>query len=68
MKVDELCCKHGISSATYYSWKKKYGGMGAAEIKRLKELEDENALVKRMYADQSVELQAAKDLIVNEGW
>lgn len=47
---------------------KKYGGMGAAEIKRLKELEDENALVKRMYADQSVELQAAKDLIVNEGW
>lgn len=68
MKVEDLCRKHGVSSATYYSWKKKYGGMEAAEIKRLKELEDENARLKRMYADQSLELQAVKDLIVKKGW
>ncbi len=68
MKVEDLCRKHGISSATYYNWKKKYGGMEAAEIKRLKELEDENARLKRMYADQSLELQAVKDLIVKKGW
>lgn len=43
MKVEELCRKHGISSASYYNWKKKYGGMDASEIKRLKELEEENA-------------------------
>lgn len=68
LKVEELCRKHGISSATYYQWKKKYGGMEAAEIKRLKELEDENARLKRMYAEQSLELQAVKDLIVKKGW
>lgn len=64
MKVEDLCRKHGISSATYDNRKKKYGGMEAAEIKRLKALEDENARLKRMYPDQSLELQAAKDLIV----
>lgn len=68
LKVEELCRKHGISSASYYNWKKKYGGMDAAEIKRLKELEDENARLKRMYAEQSLELQAVKDLIVKKGW
>ena len=68
LRVEELCRKHGISSATYYQWKKKYGGMEAAEIKRLKELEDENARLKRMYAEQSLELQAVKDLIVKKGW
>ena len=68
MKVEELCRKHGISSASYYNWKKKYGGMDASELKRMKELEDENARLKRMYADQSLELQAVKDLIVKKGW
>jgi putative transposase len=63
MKVEELCRKHGISSASYYNWKKKYGGMDASEIKRLKELEEENAKLKRMYADM-----ALKDLIVKMGW
>ena len=43
MKVEELCRKHGISSASYHNWKKKYGEMDASEIKRLKELEEENA-------------------------
>lgn len=68
MKVEELCRKHGISSASYYNWKKKYGGMDASELKRIKELEDENARLKRMFADQSLELQAVKELIVKKGW
>jgi putative transposase len=68
MKVEELCRRHGISSATYYNWKKKYGGMDASEIKRLKELEEENAKLKRMYADMALENSALKDLIVKKGW
>ena len=68
MKVEELCRKHGISSASYYNWKKKYGGMDASEIKRLKELEEENAKLKRMYADMALENTALKDLIVKNGW
>jgi putative transposase len=68
MKVEELCRKHGVSSATYYNWKKKYGGMDASEIKRLKELEEENAKLKRMYADMALENTALKDLIVKKGW
>lgn len=68
MKVEELCRRYGISSATYYNWKKKYGGMDASEIKRLKELEEENAKLKRMYADMALENTALKDLIVKKGW
>jgi putative transposase len=68
MKVEELCRKHSISSATYYNWKKKYGGMDASEIKRLKELEEENTKLKRMYADMALENTALKDLIVKKGW
>ena len=68
MKVEELCRKHGISSASYYNWKKKYGGMDASEIKRLKELEEENAKLKRMYVDMALENTALKDLIVKMGW
>ena len=68
MKVEELCRKHGISSASYYNWKKKYGGMDASENKRLKELEEENAKLKRMYADMALENTALKDLIVKKGW
>lgn len=47
MKIDEICRQNGISNATYYNWKSKYGGMEAADIKRLKELEDENARLKK---------------------
>ena len=68
MRVEELCRKHGISSASYYNWKKKYGGMDASEIKRLKELEEENAKLKRMYADMALENTALKDLITKKGW
>ena len=63
MSVKDICRKHGISDATYYNWKAKYGGMSASELKRTKELEAENAKLKRMYADLALENRAMKDLI-----
>ena len=63
MKVGELCRKHGISDATYYKWKSKYGGMEASDLKRNRELEAENAKLKRMYAELALENTAMKDLI-----
>ena len=63
MKVGELCRKHGISDATYYKWKSKYGGMEASDLKRNRELEAENAKLKRMYAELALENMAMKDLI-----
>ena len=63
MKVQELCRKHGVSDATYYKWKSKYGGMEASDLKRVRELEAENARLKRMYADLALENTAMKDLI-----
>jgi putative transposase len=61
--VKEICRKYGISSACYYQWKAKFGGLGVSEIKRLKELEAENNKLKRMYADMALENTALKDLI-----
>jgi putative transposase len=61
--VTEIWRKHGISSATYYKWKAKYGGLDVSELKRTKELEAENAKLKRMYADLAMENRALKDLI-----
>lgn len=61
--VNELWRKHGISSATYYKWKAKYGGLEASDIKRLKELELENSKLKRLYTDMALENAALKDLI-----
>jgi|TARA_B100000678_G_scaffold155738_1_gene130079 putative transposase len=63
LPVKEVCRKHGISSACYYQWKSKYGGLGASELKRLKELEAENTKLKRLYADMALENSAMKDLI-----
>lgn len=63
MAVKELCRKHGISDATYYNWKSKYGGMSASELKRLREIEEENAKLKKMYAELAMENNALKDLI-----
>jgi putative transposase len=63
MAVKEVCRKHGISSPTYYKWKAKYGGLGVSELKRMKELEAENAKLKRMYADKAMEADALRDLI-----
>jgi putative transposase len=61
--VKELCRTHGISDATYYNWKSKYGGMNASDLKRMKEMEEEMSKLKRMYADLAMENRALKDLI-----
>ena len=63
LKVAEICRKHGISDATYYNWKSKYGGMSASDLKRMKEMEEELSQLKRMYADLALENRAIKDLI-----
>ena len=67
MKVEEVCRRYGISSATYYNWKSKYGGMEASDVKRLKELEEENSRLKRMYADLSLTHEATQELIRKKG-
>ena len=59
----EVCREHGISNATFYKWKSKYGGMESSDIKRLKELEEENRHLKQMYADLNLENRAPKDVI-----
>ncbi len=66
MAVKELCRKAGISSATYYQWKSKYGGLDASDLKRVKELEAENAKLKRMYAELALDNAAMKDLIAKK--
>ncbi len=62
-RVDELCRRHGISSATFYAWRKKFGGMDASDAKRLRELEAENAKLKRIVADQMLDMTAMKELL-----
>ena len=62
-KVADLCRKHGISDATFYNWKAKYAGMTVAELRRLRELEAENAKLKRIVADQVLDISALKDLL-----
>jgi putative transposase len=63
LSVAELCRKHGISEPTFHNWKKKYAGMTLDELKRLKELEQENARLKKMYSNLSLEYDAIKDLL-----
>jgi putative transposase len=59
----DICRKHGVSTATFYKWKAKFGGMDVSEAKRLKALEDENARLKRMLADTMLDNAALKDLL-----
>ena len=59
----EVCRRHGVSSATFYKWKAKFGGMDVSEARRLKALEDENARLKRMLADAMLDNVALKDLL-----
>ena len=66
MPVKDLCRQAGISQATYYQWKSRYGGMDASDLKRVKELEGENARLKRLYADLALENAAMKDLIAKK--
>src|SRR6478609_3404349 len=62
-KVDDICRRHAISTATFYTWRKKYGGMEASDAKRLRELEAENAKLKRIVADQVLDMSAMKELL-----
>ena len=61
--VKEVCREYSVSDATYYNWKAKYGGMEASDIKRLKDLEDENRRLKSMFAELSLEHRILKDII-----
>jgi putative transposase len=62
MPVDELTRKHGVAPGTFYRWKAKYGGMDVSEAKRLKSLEEENRRLKRIVADQALDIQMLKDV------
>jgi putative transposase len=64
--IKEVCRQRGISGATYYKWKSKYGGMEASDLKRVKELEAENARLKRLFAEMALENAAMKDLIAKK--
>jgi putative transposase len=61
--VDEISREHGVSRASFYKWRQRYSGMEASELKRVKELEEENARLKRMYANLAMELDVAKYII-----
>lgn len=62
----EVCRRHGISSATFYAWKAKYGGLDVSDARRLKALEDENAKLKRLLADAMLDQAALKDLLAKK--
>lgn len=62
-KAEDLCRELGISTVTFYKWKQRYGGMEASDVKRLKELEEENSRLKRMYANLSLVHEALKDAV-----
>jgi putative transposase len=61
--VPELCREHGISSATFYNWRSKYGGMDASLMKRLKELEAENRRLKKMYAEERLKAEIVQEAL-----
>lgn len=62
-RVKEVCREYGISDATYYNWKSKFGGMESSDIKRLKDLEEENRRLKQMYAELSLDHKILKDVV-----
>ena len=64
--VKDVCREAGISEATYYKWKSRYGGLEASDIKKIKDLEDENRRLKQIFADLSLECRALKDVIENK--
>jgi len=66
-KTKDLCRKHGVSEATFYNWKAKYGGMTVSEARRLRELEAENARLKKLLAEAELDKAALKDLL-NRKW
>ena len=62
MSVADVCRKHGIAEASFYAWRKKYAGMQVREAKRMRELEDENRRLKRLVADQALDLHLMREL------
>ena len=66
VSVSEVARKHGISAATFYQWRSKYGGMSVSDMQRLRELEQENARLKRMYADLSLEHSVLKEALTKK--
>ena len=63
LKVADVCCEHGISQATFYKWKAKFGGMNSSDVKRLRDLEEENRRLKQMYAQLSLDHQILKEIV-----
>jgi putative transposase len=62
-RVEEICRQLGVSQATFFNWKKKYGGLGVPELRRLRQLEEENAQLKKLVADLSLDKQMLQDVI-----
>ncbi len=62
-KVDEVCRRHGVSRPTYYKWRRKYGGLEVSEAQRLRHLQEENRRLKRLVADQALNIQVLKDIL-----
>jgi putative transposase len=63
VKVKDLCRQHNVTEQTYYRWKSKYGGMSVSEIRRLKELENENQRLKKLVAEKELHIDALKDIV-----
>lgn len=66
LKVADICREHGISQATFYKWRSKYGGMDASMLKRVKELEQENARLKKMYAEVQLDAEVLKEALAKK--
>ena len=64
----QLCREHGISENTFYTWKRKYGGLQTQDVRRLKELEQENSQLKRLLAERDLEVDAVRSLLRKNGW
>lgn len=67
-RVDEICRKMGVSEATYYNWKKRYGGLGITELRQLRQLQEENARLKQIVADLSLDKQMLQDVLKKNVW
>ena len=68
LKTADLCREHGISAATFYAWKSKFGGMDVSEAQRLRQMEDENRRLKSLVADLSLDREVLKSVIRKNGW
>ena len=67
-KVTELCRRHGISEATFCTWRNKYGGLEISEMRRLRQLEEENRRLKSIVAEQALDIRALKDVLAKNGY